>query len=70
MLLRCIFIGKAQQAYSALSSEACKKYKTVKAAVLKAYELVPEAYLQRFRGCKQTGEQTHVEFAHGFEIAF
>ena len=63
LMLQCVFTGKAQEAYSALSSEECKDYKVVKSAVLKAYELVPEAYRQRFRGWHKTGKQTHVEFA-------
>uniref|UniRef100_A0A667WFT4 SCAN box domain-containing protein n=1 Tax=Myripristis murdjan TaxID=586833 RepID=A0A667WFT4_9TELE len=63
LLLQCVFTGKAQEAYSALSSEDCKVYEKVKSAVLKAYELVPEAYRQRFRSWRKTGKQTHVEFA-------
>ena len=39
-------------------------------AILKAYELVPEAYHQKFRNyCKQES-QTHVEFAHEKEVYF
>lgn len=37
-------------------------YATVKAAVLRAYELVPEAYRQRFRSWEKSRKQTHVEF--------
>ena len=32
-------------------------------AILRAYELVPEAYRQKFRGHKKTSAQTYVEFA-------
>ncbi|XP_062567274.1 uncharacterized protein LOC134229543 [Saccostrea cucullata] len=35
----------------------------LKKNVLKAYELVPEAYRQKFRNYKKFNEQTHVEFA-------
>ena len=28
-----------------------------------AYELVPEAYRQKFRNCRKGSDQTHVEFA-------
>lgn len=35
----------------------------VKAAVLSAYELVPEAYRQKYRKLRKQGNQTYVEFA-------
>ncbi len=38
-------------------------YDTVKAAVLRAYELVPEAYRQKFRAWLKQAKQTNVEFA-------
>lgn len=60
LMLQCVFTGKAQEAYTALSSEDCKDYNVVKAAVLKAYKLVPEAYRQCFRGWRKTSKQTHV----------
>ena len=47
LLLQCVLTGKAQEAYASLGSDLT--YESVKAAVLKAYELVPEAYRQRFR---------------------
>lgn len=49
LLLQCVFTGKAQDAYSSLSSELSLDYEHVKKAVLRAYELVPEAYRQKFR---------------------
>ncbi len=48
LLLQSVLIGKAHEAYSALSLERSTDYDEVKAAILKAYELVPEAYRQRF----------------------
>ena len=42
----------------------------VKEAILKAYELVPEAYRQKFRHCKKFEGQTFVEFAREKEILF
>ncbi len=63
LLLQCIFVGKAQEVCSALSIEDSLDYDTVKAAVLRAYELVPEAYRQRFRSCSTLAKQTFVEFA-------
>ncbi|PIK60809.1 hypothetical protein BSL78_02290 [Apostichopus japonicus] len=58
-----VFIGKAREIYSSLSIEQCHNYDVVKKAVLKAYELVPEAYRQKFRSAKKETNQTHVEFA-------
>ena len=48
LLLQSTLVGKAREAYSALSIEESFQYEVVKAAVLKAYELVPEAYKQNF----------------------
>ncbi|TKS65190.1 Retrovirus-related Pol polyprotein [Collichthys lucidus] len=70
LMLQCVFTGKAQETYSALSSEDCKDYNVVKSSVLKAYELVPEAYRQRFRSWRKTGKQTHVEFARDLVTHF
>ncbi len=62
MLLQCVLTGKAQEAYSALSVADSKIYDTVKSAVLKVYELVPEAYRQRFRSRRKLENQTYTEF--------
>ncbi|XP_062287781.1 uncharacterized protein LOC133992986 [Scomber scombrus] len=70
LMLQCVFTGNAQEAYAALSSEDCKDYSVVKSSVLKAYELVPEAYRQRFRNWRKTGTQTHVEFARDLVTHF
>ncbi len=69
-LLQCNFVGKAQEVCSALSTEDSLDYDTVKAAVLRAYELVPEAYRQRFRSCSKSAKQTFVEFAREKKNAF
>ncbi len=63
VMLQCVLTGRAQEAYSALSVQDGKNYECVKAAVLKTYELVPEAYRQRFRTWKRHEKQTHLEFA-------
>ncbi len=34
----------------------------MKAAVLRAYELVPEAYQKKFRACLKQAKQTYVGF--------
>lgn len=51
-------MGKAQEAYIALSKSERRDQ-----AVLKAYELVPEAYRWRFRSWRKREKQTHVEVA-------
>lgn len=63
LLLQSVLTGRAQEAYSALSEIDCLDYAKVKAAVLKSYELVPEAYRQKFRNWVKNERQTHVEFA-------
>ena len=70
LLLQSVFIGKAREIYSSLSIEQCQSYDAVKKAVLKAYELVPEAYRQKFKSAKKESNQTHVEFARVQEQMF
>ena len=69
-LLQSQLKGKARDAYSALSVEEAGKYDTVKAAILRSYELVPEAYRQQFRRLKVAESQTHLEFARQKERLF
>lgn len=47
LLLQCVLTGRAQEAFSALTAADSENYLKVKLAVLKVYELVPEAYRQR-----------------------
>ena len=49
LLLQSVLIGKAREIYSMMSVEQSSQYEIVKKAILKAYELVPEAYRQNFR---------------------
>ena len=63
LLLQSVIIGKAREIYTQLTVEQSSSYDTVKELILKTYELVPEAYRQKFRNCKKENEQTHVEFA-------
>ncbi|XP_023180999.1 uncharacterized protein LOC111605866 [Xiphophorus maculatus] len=70
LLLQCKFSGKAQDVLAALPLKDSLDYDLVKAAVLQAYELVPEAYRQKFRQQKKTIGQTHVEFAREKSILF
>ena len=70
LLLQSSLLGKAREAYSALLIEQSSDYDTVKRSILKAYELVPEAYRQRFRATQKTDTQTFVEFAQAKETLF
>ncbi|XP_032434188.1 uncharacterized protein LOC116729628 [Xiphophorus hellerii] len=63
LLLQCKLTGKAQEVCAALTIEDSLVYVKVKAAILRAYELVPEAYRQRFRALRKSSAQTFVEFA-------
>lgn len=62
-MLQCVLTGGAQEAYSSLSAEDSSSFVKIKSAVLKAYELVPEAYRQRFRSWESRTGQTYMEFA-------
>ena len=70
LLLQSVLLGKARKAYSALSVDQSSDYEMVKSAVLKAYELVPEVYRQKFRNSKKSDSQTYVEFARTKENLF
>ena len=69
-LLQCKLPGKAQEVVASLSIEDSLQYETVKATVLRAYELVPEPYRQGFRHHKKGSNQTFVEFARDKESLF
>lgn len=56
-------VGKAEEVCATLSIDQSLNYDTVKSTVLRAYELVPEAYRQRFRQSQKAANQTFVEFA-------
>ena len=62
-LLQCKLTGKAQHVIASLPLVDSLDYDVCKAAVLRAYELVPEAYRQQFRGFQKDPTKTFVEFA-------
>ena len=70
ILLQCNLAGKAQEACSSLSVEDSLVYEKVKSAILRVYELVPEAYRQRFRGLRKHSNQTFADFAREKGILF
>ena len=69
-LLQTALKGKAQKTFAALSFDDSSDYDFVKAAILKAYEFVPEAYRQKCRNYKKDDKQTSVEFANQTEVYF
>ena len=70
MLLQSVLVGKAREVYIQLDVEQAANYDNVKELILKSYELVPEAYRQKFRSFEKSGCQTYVEFARGKEQLF
>ena len=70
MLLQSVLVGKAREIYIQLDVEQAANYDNVKELILKGYELVPEAYRQKFRSFEKLGCQTYVEFARGKEQLF
>ena len=69
IIAQCL-LGKAQEIYLSLSVKQSSNYDHVKEAILKAYELVPEAYRQKFRNYLKYDSKTHVEFAREKENLF
>ena len=70
LMLQSVLTGKAQEAFAALNPADSMSYAKVKAAVLKIYELVPEAYRQRFRNWRKQDKQSHVEFVRDLSTQF
>ena len=62
ILLQSALKGKASETYTALSPEQTSDYQFVKESILKAYQLIPEAYRQKFRNYKKENDKMHVEF--------
>lgn len=70
ILLQCKLSGKASEACASLSVSDSLNYDKLKSAILRAYELVPEAYRQRFRGLKKSFTQSYVDFAREKGLLF
>lgn len=69
-MLQSVFVGKAQETYSALTPEQTLSYNTVKDAILKSYEMVPEAHRLKFRTWRRGEGKTHVEFSREMLLHF
>lgn len=62
ILIQTALRGKAQEIYVSLSITDCADYNIVKAAILRSYEMVTEAYRQKFRAYQKEEKQTYIEF--------
>lgn len=70
ILLQSVLTGKARDVFTQLTVEQAQDYDCLKAAILRAYEMVPEAYRQRFRSTFKKNSQTHVDFSRQKEMFF
>ena len=67
LLLQSSLVGKAREVYSAL---LMMKAVSMKLSITQFYELVPEAYRQKFHNTIKSAYHTHVEFARHKENLF
>ncbi|XP_066958980.1 uncharacterized protein [Macrobrachium rosenbergii] len=70
VLIQCRLVGKAIRVYNTLEEGIAWDYQKVKSLVLKAYDLVPEAYRLKFRNLSKQPSQSFVEFARVKEEQF
>ena len=70
MFLQSVLIGKTREIYTQLSVDQAMDYDSVKQLILKGYELVPEAYHQKFCNYQKKSNATYVEFARSKEQLF
>lgn len=61
-LITPVLKGKALKVYDSLEDDECFDYSILKSAVLRAYELRPETYRQRFRYCNKQPNTTYLDF--------
>lgn len=55
-------IGKAQQAYAAMSADESGRYDNLKVAILTQFGINEESYKQRFRQARRQQDETNKEF--------
>ena len=70
ILLTANLKGKASIAYSNMEPVDKISYCKVKAAILAAYEEVPESYRQRFRNLRKKDSETYIEFSRNKSRSF
>src|SRR6218665_1738027 len=69
-LIHTKLTGKVSKVFSALSTEQCKNYDVVKAALLTAYSLIPEFYRKKFRTLTRGHLETFSNFAFRLQLPF
>ena len=62
--------GKAQEAYAVLDADQSSDYRVIREVVLAAYEVVPEAYRQRFRSLWRKPVDNFLELVRQQEVVF
>ncbi|XP_068206236.1 uncharacterized protein [Palaemon carinicauda] len=70
VLIQCRLVGKAIRVYNALEEGIVRDYQKVKSMILKAYDLVVEAYHIKFRNDNKHPSKSFVEFARVKENQF
>jgi|SRR6218665_10323 len=69
-LLHTKLTGKACKVFSELSIEQCQKYDVLKAALLTAYNRIPEFYSKRFRSLSKGHLEIFSSFAFHLSLPF
>src|SRR6218665_106397 len=69
-LIHTKLTGKASKVFSTLSTEQCKNYDIVKAALLTAYSRIPEFYRKKFRNLTRGHLETFSNFAFRLQLPF
>jgi len=62
-VLHAMLVGKALKVFAELSTEDCKNYSKLKAALLNAYSVVSEVHRSRFLNRVKQPTQTYSDFA-------
>lgn len=70
LLIQCKLTGKCHDVCSALSVNDSLDFDKLKSVVLKAYELVPEVYRQKFTLHVKNASQIYVEYAQEKSMLF
>lgn len=61
ILIQTALRAKTQEIYVSLSITDCTDY-NIAIYILQSYEMVPEAYRQKFRDYQKEEKQTYIEF--------
>lgn len=69
-ILQAHLTGKALKVFTELTTEQCRNYDTLKAALLISYAVVPEVHRKRFRTMRKQYSETYSEFAFRLTQSF